>query len=329
MLVVEARPEARWPLISSVSTRAHAGGQPTRFGVQLPTFGPTATSQLIVDTARAAEALGYDSVWVNDHVMVPPRLEPPYGRIMEAVVTLATVSAVTDHILLGTSCLILPQRPPIVTAKQLATLDVLSGGRLICGVAAGYVEEQFGFLGAQFGQRGSTLDEYVDVMRHLWSTGGGSYQGSLVNFSGALFGPQPARGGGVPIWIGGNGRAAIARAARTGDAWHPAGLTAPELSAGVAALRSAAAGRPVGVTLKLRAGLTEVVDRYADQVSPAAAGHAFELVGRTEQVRGWLESYQSAGCEHLVLFFFHVGPDDLERSMSLFAEKVARHFTGP
>lgn len=134
-----------------------------------------------METAQAAEALGYDSVWVNDHIMVPPRLEPPYGRIMECIVTLAAVSAVTSGVRLGTSVLVLPQRPPIVTAKQLATLDVLSGGRLICGVGAGYVEEQFDFLGADFSDRGALLDEYIDVLRHLWSTGGSGYKGQRVS----------------------------------------------------------------------------------------------------------------------------------------------------
>jgi len=298
----------------------------TRFGIQLPTFGPAATAELIVQTAQAAETLGFASVWANDHILVPPSLDPPYGRILECIVALTFASVVTSRVQLGTSLLILPQRSPIVTAKQLATLDVLSGGRLICGVGAGYVEEQFEFLGAPFAQRGAVLDEYIEVLRRLWGTGGGSYAGRWVSYSGALFGPVPERGAAVPIWIGGNGPAAIRRAARIGDAWHPVGLSPRELAAGAIALKAAAGGRSVGVTLKLRAGFGPAGEGPHAQRSPAAAGHRFELTGPVDHVRRLVDEYAAAGCEHLVLFLFHRDADDLRRSMEMFAEEVVRPY---
>jgi probable F420-dependent oxidoreductase len=273
-----------------------------------------------------AESLGFASVWANDHVMVPPSLDPPYGRIMECIVALTLAGAVTRRVQLGTSLLILPQRPPIVTAKQLATLDVLSGGRLICGVGAGYVEEQFQFLGAEFANRGAILDEYIGVLRSLWRSGGGTYSGRWVRYAGAIFGPVPARGAAVPLWIGGNGTTAIVRAARIGDAWHPAGLSPRQLATGAIALREAASGRSVSITLKVRAGIGPAAGGLQAQKSPPSAGHPFELTGSVDQVTRAIDEYATGGCEHLVLYLFHRTPDDLHRAMEVFAERVMPQF---
>ena len=138
-----------------------------RFGLQLPNYGPISDPQMIAKTAARAEADGYASVWTNDHVIVPPGM-PQYERIFEAMTTLVWTAAHTESIRLGTSVLVLAQRDPILAAKQLASIDVLCRARLIVGIGAGYVAEEFGILGARFEHRGALLEHQIAVMRALW-----------------------------------------------------------------------------------------------------------------------------------------------------------------
>ena len=140
-----------------------------QFGVALPHFSRMASRKAVLTTAREAEALGFDSVWTTDHVLMAADQPEPYGTILEAFITLTYVAAVTERVRLGTSVIVLPQREPVLVAKQAATLDVLSNGRVILGVGVGWNEREFGFLGASFNDRGRRLDEYIQALRVLWS----------------------------------------------------------------------------------------------------------------------------------------------------------------
>ncbi len=141
-----------------------------KFGVQLPHFGPLASGRGAVTVARRAEALGLDSVWVGDHIVYPRGLAGRFGHeFYEAVTTLAYVGASTERIRLGTAVLVLPYRNPLILAKELATLDVLSGGRLAVGVGVGWLPEEYAALGAPFGERGAATDEWLRVIRALWT----------------------------------------------------------------------------------------------------------------------------------------------------------------
>src|ERR671939_408171 len=162
-----------------------------RFGVALPHFSRLASREAVVATAREAEALGYDSVWVTDHVLMAADQPEPYGTILEAAVTLTFVAALTERVRLGTSVIVLTQREPVLVAKQEATLDVLSNGRLILGVGAGWNEREFGFLGASFHDRGRRLDEYIQVLRTLWSAPEPRYVGQFICFGEVSFQPRP------------------------------------------------------------------------------------------------------------------------------------------
>jgi len=297
-----------------------------RFGIQLPTFGPTAARSAIEECARRCEDLGYDSIWANDHVLVPRRLDPPYGRILECLTTLALAGAITHRVKLGTSILVLPQREPVLTAKQLATLDVLSEGRVICGVGAGYVDDEFEFLGASPRHKGARLESYLGVMRALWSEGEIQCEGEWEKLNDGVFGPRPVHGADLPIWIAGNSERAIQRAARLGDAWHPAGISPAQIEGGIARLRTQDGKRRVRVALKVRAGLTEVCQRPDGQRSPSEVDHPYELLGTVEEVRDELRAFQRLGVDYVVMFMFHSSPQELYQSLALFAGQVMPEF---
>jgi probable F420-dependent oxidoreductase len=297
-----------------------------KFGLQLPTFGPTANSELIMSCARQAEHLGFDSLWTNDHVLIPRHLVIPYETILECLVVLSAVAAITNRVRLGTSVLVLPQRNPVLLAKQLATLDVISNGRLICGLAAGYVSEEMTFLGAEFGHRGEAFEEYLAAMRHLWRHGGGTFHGRWVHFDEAVFAPRPVQGSALPIWIGGNGARAIARAANLADGWHPGALSPAEVAAGILTLRELAPARRVTVSVKLRVKFPWSTG-FDAQRSPTEYSHQHDLVGDVDEVCRELEQYQAAGVEHFVAFFYHGDEAELSKSIRVFAEKVMPAFS--
>src|SRR5437868_14701513 len=219
-----------------------------RVGTFLPTYwtdyGTTTVREAVEEAARAAEALGYASVWANDHVIAPAH-QAGVGHIIEPLVTLASLMHLVPRVQLGTSALVLPQRHGVVVAKQVAALDVLSGGRFILGVGVGWLEEEFRMLGADFAHRGAVADEAIAVLRALWHEPQATFHGQYYDLTDAMSAPKPAHE--VPLWMCGNTRPAIRRAARLGDAWNPFGIGLEDFRAGVALLRrlAEAAGRPM------------------------------------------------------------------------------------
>ena len=218
--------------------------------------------QALVGLAVRAEELGFDSVWTHDHVFnvghVFDRIgERPY---YEPLTLLSFVAARTQRIRLGTSVLVLPYHNPIRLAKTAATLDVLSGGRLILGVGVGSIEQEIQAMGNAFKERGAFSDEAIAVMRALWSQEDPSFDGKYSRFSGMKFAPKPLQKPSIPIVIGGVSLAAIRRAARVGDGWQPLGLSPQALGEAMGVLREEARahGRdaskiPVSITLGIAA----------------------------------------------------------------------------
>jgi probable F420-dependent oxidoreductase len=244
-------------------------------GVLIPAAGPKATPQNIVMVAGLAEKLGYHSVWVTDHVILPHTVESfyPYrknGRWdypattnwLDPLLALSWAGAVAPSLKLGTSVLIAPMRHPVLLAKQVATLDHLSGGRVELGLGAGWMAEEFDLLGASFADRGSRLVEMVELMRALWSGDTVEFQGRYWQVSGAQMYPRPVHGT-VPIAFGGHTDAALRRVARIADAWQPTQITIDELRNGIQRLRQYCleGGRdPDSVTLMARPGNIYHVD---------------------------------------------------------------------
>jgi probable F420-dependent oxidoreductase len=244
-------------------------------GVHLPHVGPQATRETIRTFARRMEELGYDSLWVSDHVVIPRQYESRYpyhpsGQLgwtelplLEPVATLLFVAGVTERVRLGTTVLVVPMRNPVLHAKLLATLDVLSGGRLIFGAGVGWLREEFEALDEPFDHRGARMDEYLTVIKRLWTEDDPSFEGRFyrLSLSNVACFPRPVQQPHPPLYIGGNTEPALRRAARIGDSWHAAGSPPEEIEAALPKLQQYVreAGRdpaavPVTVRIPVRAG---------------------------------------------------------------------------
>jgi probable F420-dependent oxidoreductase len=241
-----------------------------KIGVHLPQWGADATRSGVLSVARCAEDAGLDSVWVADHLVYPVRSESaypyradgtPFGPedgFLEAFTMLAAVAGATSRVQLGTSVFVMPMREPLQIAKTVATLDVLSEGRVILGIGAGWWEEEYRALGATFARRGRRLDEQIQIVRALWRDGRLEHHGEFYDFDEVVCEPRPVQPGGPPILVGGMGAPGWRRAARLGDGWHAVGSHEETLSEGLAEVRRLAAesGRePDEVGLSTSAGL--------------------------------------------------------------------------
>jgi probable F420-dependent oxidoreductase len=187
-------------------------------GVILPNFGPRSTPGEIRHVAEAAEELGFDSVWATEHVLVGPETAGSYGRVYAPLVTLGWIAGLTERVALGTSIVIAPLHHPIHLAKEAATLQELSGGRLLLGLGMGWHEDEYRFLGVPFKGRGRRGDESIRLMRALWR-GEREFDGEHWSFEDATFGPLPQPE--PELWIAGSSRPALRRARELGDVWHP------------------------------------------------------------------------------------------------------------
>ncbi|HSY14561.1 MAG TPA: LLM class F420-dependent oxidoreductase [Jatrophihabitantaceae bacterium] len=241
----------------------------------------------LIGAAQLMEELGFESLWLADHVVVPTAYSSVYpynaqGRLSteqfpEPLVSLAVLACATSHIELGTGVLVLPQRNPILLAKQVATLDVLARGRMRLGVGVGWLREEFEALGATFDDRGLRSDEYIDAMRELWTNAAPTFSGRYVQLEGSFeLLPRPARRGGVAVVIGGHSPAAARRAARRGDGFFPFSFDAEVL-----------------------AGLYDLVRSEAKALSRSA--DEIELIGPTAATTGWIQRIEDMGVTHAIL----------------------------
>jgi probable F420-dependent oxidoreductase len=305
------------------------------FGCTVPTSGDGADPVALRDLAQAAEGLGYDALWVSDHVVVPARIESPYpyspdGRFrlgptapyFEPLTALTYLAGCTQRIRLGTHVLILPYRNPVVMAKEIATLDVLSGGRVDLGIGVGWMREEFEALGyGYFERRGAVTDEQLRLMKRLWTEELPSFAGEFYRFPALGAHPHPRQRPHPPIWVGGHTRAAIRRAARLGDGWLPIGARPPadlppeEVAAGIAALREEAT----------RAGRDPAAVRvcFSTQVTPTdRPGERRPFQGMPEEIAADVRRYRDVGVDRFVLGFGGGSAEELVGRMRRFAEQV-------
>ena len=290
---------------------------PTTFGCSAPSRGPLASPDNLRSIAQRAEDLGFDSVWVSDHIILPREVSSfyPYSAdgvatftadqpYYEPISTLNFLAGCTHRVRLGTHVLILPYRNPVLTAKMLATLDVLSGGRLILGAGVGWMEEEFRALDLDtFAQRGAVTNDYIRLFKELWTNDNPEFHGEYYDVAGAGFLPKPVQDPHPPIWIGGHTGPAIRRAAELGDGWMPIGLRPPailepeEMTTKIARLRrlTVQAGRP-----------EDAVDIcFSTNVSfeaPAATVRPM-MQGRPEQIAADLRQYQDLGVSNFIFSF--------------------------
>lgn len=284
---------------------------PLPIGVTLPNYGPLASAANLSRLAQRAEALGFDSVWVADHLVAPCEVASiyPFDRrrdptpaemdglvnFYEPLITLAYLAAATRRVRLGISVFIVPYRNPVVTAKLIATLDALSGGRVIFGAGVGWLREEFRAVGADPRVRGRVTDEYLEVCRRLWRDDVASFEGAHYHLPPVRSGPKPVQRPWPPIWIGGNSDAALVRAARLGDGLQLIDVSPEEIApiASRLADRLHEAGRPrAGFTVSLRKGIRVGTDLHG---APRA------LYGTVQKVRDDRDAYARAGVDYLVV----------------------------
>ena len=289
-----------------------------QFGIALPNFSRLGERDIVVQVAREAESLGYESIWTTDHVMMAKGQEEPYGHILEALTTLTYVAALTERIGLGISVLVFPQRNPVVVAKETATLDVLSGGRLIVGLGAGWNEREFGFLGENFENRGRRFDEYIRLLRTLWTEPNPSFAGEFFQFSDVLFSPRPQQPNGPPIVIGGGSRATFRRVATLADGWHATGVSVERFADGMSQIRARANGRSVLGSIRLRIG----IDRELPEQRGGDGAIQSVLQGSSNEIAQQLRAYQAAGVEEVVLYFANTDAGGYLSEMRRFAQEI-------
>ncbi len=310
------------------------------FGFSLPGRGPLATPDSLVKLAEKADALRFSSLFVTDHVVIPTEYRSAYpysptGKFasdwtngyLEPLALLGFLAGATSRVRLGTSVLVIPYRNPVVTAKMLATLDVMSGGRVILGAGVGWLREEFEVLHApSYEARGKVTDEYLRLMREVWTREPVEFAGIYYRLPSVSALPKPRQKGGIPIWTGGHTDAALRRAGEVADAWHPIGMRAPamlypaEYAEKVKVIHGWArkAGRdPESVGLTFRVPL-ELLPAKAKP----AGGDRQLFRGTASQVIEDIRSYQALGVSHLV---FDLTSQDLRGSLALmerFAEDV-------
>jgi probable F420-dependent oxidoreductase len=284
-------------------------------GLQWADWRHMTSSTTLKDVALKADSLGFASLWSTDRLTARTGPAPS----SEALITLASLIHVVPEMQLGVAVLVLPPRNAVIVAKQAATLSVLSGGRLRLGIGAGWNEDEFKLLGSDHASRGKRMDESIQVMRRLWQDDKASFDGQYYNFEEVTMAPRPV-GGGVPLWIGGNSRAAIRRAATMGDGWLPSGPDPQRLRSGVERLRELSSGRQmptIAATLFVDASLS---GREEGSRRPQVAGSVQQMVQT-------LRAYESAGLEHLIINLMAVEMDELTRQMRTFSQDVLPHFS--
>ena len=283
-------------------------------GLILPNYGENLEADRLVSVATAAEKAGFDSGWVTDHLIVPPEHAPIYGTIAESLVSLGFLAARTERLELGVSALVVPQRNPLVALKQLTSLDLLSGGRIVTAVAAGWMDGEFATLGADFEKRGRLLDEWLDLAASAFAQMPGrvSYEGEFFSVDGWLA-PALVRPSGPELWVAGVSRATLRRATRTGI-WHPVALPPDEL-------------RRMAEELRRRRADTRIVLRIS--VLPGGEPRAgrdergrFAIAGPPEWVVARLGEYVEVGCDGFVVNLDYDQPG-LEERVLEFGEHVA------
>ena len=295
-----------------------------------------ARGQQLRRMAMAAEGLGYESIWVPDRTVFPEdiaALYPQFGpvgqipdsqQVLEPLVSMSFLAGSTGTIKLGFNVVILPFRNPVLNAKMIATLDVLSGGRVIFGVGVGWMPEEFEAMGASWEDRGTVTDEHIEMFKALCADGVAEYQGKHFQTSGKIFYPKPLQRPHPPIWVGGKSRIALRRVARLGHGWLPIGNTPAEIAKGGKYLREQCEvlGRDPD-TVELGLNISPAFGE--PQMSPE--GERVPLTGDTEQVRDDVRRYQKAGLDFMLLSTTRMDAGPAIEALRQFADEVAPEFS--
>jgi probable F420-dependent oxidoreductase len=290
-----------------------------RYGIALPNFTHIASPEAIEAAAAVAERLGWDSVWTTDHLLIDRSDAGEDYRVnYDAIETLAWVGARHPTLRLGTSVIVVPQRNAVILAKELATLDALSGGRVVAGVGVGWNAKEFGNLGAadRFPVRGSYLAETIALWRHLWSGSSEPFRGRFHQFDDFVFGPLPPQGERLPIWVGARTDAALRRVGRLADGYHSSATSPEAYARRLPTIRAAAeaAERP----------MPALSARVRVEFGPPAEGATwYAMRGSAEDVAAEVRKFAELGVELLALSFNELPIPQLVADVERFASEVA------
>jgi probable F420-dependent oxidoreductase len=309
------------------------------FGLHLPASTSGVASADLVRFVQLAERLGFYCITVADHVIIPKNVTVSYpytvdgkypgsGYHLEALTTMSFLAGATERIRFVTSVMIAPYRNPIITAKILASLDVLSDGRVIVGIGVGWLKEEFENLDAPpFAERGRVTDEYIQAFRELWTSANPSFHGKYCKFSDIIFVPRPVQKPAIPIWIGGHSPQAIRRAARLGDGWHPIGgvptipLEPEDMVRDLETLaaHAAKAGRNIkDIQIAFKGSLF-------DREKPATPGRRRRFIGSADDIAGDIAAYRDAGVDTMIFDVRRPSiSETLERMEWMAKEVIAR-----
>jgi probable F420-dependent oxidoreductase len=296
-----------------------------KLGICLPHYGRPIEPSRLAQLAARAEEVGLDSVWVTDHVVVPRDVPLIYrDDMLDPLAVLSWLAGVTERIALGTSVIVLPYRSPLPVAKLLASVDVLSGGRLIVGVAVGWLEGEFAALGVPFRERGRRTDEAIELFRAAWTQDYPEITTANHDLSGGVkVSPMPLQKPRPPILVGGASDAALRRAARLGDGWHASGMAPAAFRASALAVGNHwnDAGREGTPELTLRVPLLlDGIHRPA--VDPALLGTRHVVRGPIAAAAKELRQYQTAGCSHVALELSYSTYPAILDTIDILAEEI-------
>ena len=303
-----------------------------QFGFVLP---DTTDGDDLCRFAQKAEELGYESVWTGDHIVLPtgPTSQYPYSEdgsftrpssapFMEALTVLTYVTACTSRIRIGSTVIIVPYRNPILQAKIFATMDVLSKGRVDCGVGVGWWEKEFETLDVPYSERGPMTNEWLEIFKILWTEENPEYHGKYYSFDGIQFYPKPAQKPHIPIWVGGHTRRALRRTALYGNAWHPSRQSPEYVAERLPYLRqqTEAAGRSFDdITISLKRALHYTDVGITESENVRATG---TMIGTTQEVIADIHKCAEIGITQLTYDFRTNEIDECINLLEYFAEKV-------
>ena len=309
---------------------------PLDFGLHLPASSAAVKSEDLIRFVQLAEALGFYCVTVADHVIVPKNISIPYpytidgkypgtGYHLETLVTMSFLAGATQRIRFITSVMIAPYRNPVITAKMLASLDVLSQGRVIVGLGVGWMKEEFDNLKApSFNERGRVTDEYIKAFRELWTKDNPSFEGKHCSFSDIIFLPKPVQTPTIPIWIGGHSKQTVRRAAELGDGWHPIG--------GVPTIPLEP--QDIARDLEMLAGYAQKAGRDPKQIRVALKGSLFDrekqiapgkrrrFLGNAEEIASDIRDYRQVGVDTMIFDVRRETPTETLERMEWMAKEV-------
>ena len=310
------------------------------FGFYLPDSGSLAIPDVISRLATSAEDMGYGILAVADHIVMPTGIDSvyPYEEdgewpggmdCLETLTTLSFIAAQTSTARLLSSVLVLPYRPPVFTAKIVATIDVLSKGRLILGVGVGWMKEEFEALGSPpFEERGAVSDEYIAVFKELWVQKSPGYDGKYARFADVDFQPKPVQKPHPPLWIGGESGPALRRTARVGDVWYPIS-TNPRFPVATVAQLSGSMKKIREHAEKIGRNPDEIGVAYnpsfynPDQAEKDSSGERVAFTGSHQQIADDIKAFEAAGVKQLIMGFAGSSVDEWLSTMDVFMSKVA------